>query len=112
MTYVRDCDKIGGILDERDHERVVEDCVWDIQPKSKERECGFCSAGISPENYIVVDCSLMTGHPVLRFQYDGLGIGIEVKNKPLHCRRVLPDYADCPLKKSRYLTIKKIIVFL
>ena len=36
MTYIRDCDKISGILDERYHEGVVEDFVWDIQPKPKE----------------------------------------------------------------------------
>ena len=106
MTYVRDCVNIRGILDERDHDGVVENCVWDIQPKCKEWEWGFCSAGTSPENQIVVDCSLMTGHSVLRFEYDGLCIVIKVGNKPLHGRRVLPDHADCPLKKSRYLTVK------
>ena len=35
-TYVCDCDKVGGILDERNHEGVVENFVWDIQSKSKE----------------------------------------------------------------------------
>ena len=36
VTYIRDSIKVSGILNERDHEGVVEDCVWDIQPKCKE----------------------------------------------------------------------------
>ena len=34
MTYIRDCDKVSGILDERDHERVFEDRVW-ASPKNE-----------------------------------------------------------------------------
>ena len=45
----------------------------------------------------------MTGHSVLRFEYDGLGIVIEVSYKPLHGRRVLSDYADSPLKESKVI---------
>ena len=48
----------------------------------------------------------MICYSVLRFQYDGLGIGIEIDNKPLHGRRVLPNHADSPLKESRYLTVR------
>jgi len=101
MTYICDCDEVSGILDERYHEGIVKDCVWNIQPKGKERECGFRSAGISPESYVVVDCSLMTRHPVFRFQYDGLRIGVEVGNEPLDGRKVLSDNADSPFKESR-----------
>ena len=43
----------------------------------------------------------MTGHPVFRFQYDRLRIGVEVGNKPLHGRNVLPNHADSAFKKSR-----------
>jgi hypothetical protein len=35
MTYVRDCAKVSGILDERDYEGVLEHYVWDIQSKCK-----------------------------------------------------------------------------
>ena len=111
MTYICDSDEIRGIFDERDHDGIVEDFVGDIQPKPKERECGFRSAGISPEDYIVVDCSLMTCHSVLRFQYDGLRIGIKVSNKSLHGRRILPDNADSALEKSRCFTVGKTIIF-
>ena len=34
--YVCNCVKVGGILDKRDHEGVLENCVWDMQPKCKE----------------------------------------------------------------------------
>ena len=36
MTYIRDRDEVSGILDERDHEWVVKDFVWDVQSKSEE----------------------------------------------------------------------------
>ena len=48
----------------------------------------------------------MIGHSVLRFKYDGLCICIKVNNEPLHGRRVLSDYADSPLEKSTYSTVK------
>ena len=35
-TYICDCDKVSGVLDERNHEGVVEDLIWDIQSKCKE----------------------------------------------------------------------------
>ena len=35
-TYVCDRYKVSGILDERNHEGVVEDLIWDIQSKCKE----------------------------------------------------------------------------
>ena len=78
MTYIGDGDEVSRILDERYHERIVKDCAWDIQAKGKERECGLRSTSISPESYIVVNCSLMICRPILRLQYDGLCIGIEV----------------------------------
>ena len=98
-TYIDDGNEVSGILNERYHERIVKDCVWDIQAKGKERECGFRSTGISPESHIVVDCSLTIGRPIFRFQYDGLRIGVEVRNKPFDCRKILSDHADSPLKK-------------
>ena len=100
MTYIDDCDEVSGILDERYHGRVVKDCVWDIQANGKERECGFRSAGISSESYIVVDCSLTIGRPIFRFQYDGLRIVVKVGNKPFDGRKILSDHADSSLKKS------------
>jgi hypothetical protein len=42
----------------------------------------------------------MTGHPVFRFHYDGLRIGIEVGNESLNGRKILSDHTDSPLKKS------------
>ena len=100
MTYIGDGDEVSGILDERYHERFVKDCVWYIQAKGKERECGFRSTRISSESYIVVDCSLMIGRPVLRFLYDGRGIVVEVGNKSFDGRKIFSDHADSPLKKS------------
>ena len=100
MTYIDDGDEVSGILDERYHERIVKDCVWYIQPKGKEGECGFRSTGISSESNIVVDCPLMVGRPVLCFLYDGLSIGVEVGNKPFDGRKIFSYHADGPLKKS------------
>ena len=78
---------------------LSETSSWDIQPKPNERECRLCSASISPEDYIVVDYSLMADHSVLRFQYDGFHIGIKVSNKPLHGMRVFSDNTDSALEK-------------
>ena len=30
MPYICDCDEVSGILDERYHEGIVKDLVWDI----------------------------------------------------------------------------------
>ena len=100
LTYINDGNKVSGILDERYHERIVKDCIWDIQAKGKERECGFRSAGISPESYIVVDRSLMISRPIFRFLNDGLCIGVEVRNKPFDGRKILSNHANSLLKKS------------
>ena len=100
MAYIDDCDEVSGILDERYHDRIVKYCIWDIKAKGKERECRFRSAGISPESYILAECSLMIGRPIFRFQYDGLGIGVKVGNEPFDGRKILSDHADSPLKKS------------
>ena len=35
IAYVRDEDKVGGILKEIYDEWIVEDFVWDLQPESK-----------------------------------------------------------------------------
>ena len=100
MTYIDDGDEVSGILNERYHEGIVKDCVWDIQTKGKERECGFRSAGISPKSYIVVDRSLMISRPIFRFLNDGLCIGVEVRNKPFDGRKILSNHANSLLKKS------------
>ena len=99
MAYIDNGDEVSRILDERYHERIVKYCVWDIQAKGKERECGLRPAGISPEIYVVIDCSLMISCPILGFQYDGLCIGVKVGNKPFYGRMILSDHADSPLKK-------------
>jgi hypothetical protein len=54
----------------------------------------------------------MTGHPIFRFHYDGLRIGVEVGNKPLNGRKILSDHTDSPLKKSIKPTVKNHLTLL